>query len=266
MSAFWQTACTAFSAKFIYRANSFLSMLSCLVRMAVPMFVWTALYASTEEAAINDRTLGEMLLYVLISQICMSLVTADFAETIENRMRTGVIEYNFIRPLSPRLIFVGESFGQSIYSMLKTAVPALLLAAVLIPQIGFSITIAHAAFFVVSLVLGYLVSIMFELLKGMFAFWFVNVYILNWFMDLFYVLLSGAYVPLWFYPGWLRTIAGLLPFQAAYYLPVEIFLGIRDIPGGFAVLGVQLFWIAVLWVLQEILWRKSVYKLTVMGG
>ena len=35
----------------------------------------------------------------------------------------------------------------------------------------------------------------------------------------------------WFYPDWLRAIAAVLPFQAAYYLPVEIFLGIRDIPG-----------------------------------
>lgn len=58
----------------------------------------------------------------------------------------------------------------------------------------------------------------------------------------------------------------MLPFQAAYYLPVEIFLGIRDIPGCFAALGIQVFWIAVLWILQEVLWRKSVYKLTVLGG
>lgn len=47
---------------------------------------------------------------------------------------------------------------------------------------------------------------------------------------------------------------------------VEIFLGIRDIPGCFAALGIQVFWIAVLWILQEVLWRKSVYKLTVLGG
>ena len=33
-----------------------------------------------------------------------------------------------------------------------------------------------------------------------------------------------------------------------------------------AAVGIQVFWIAVLWILQEVLWRKSVYKLTVLGG
>ena len=164
------------------------------------------------------------------------------------------------------MIFVGEGLGQSLYALLLTGIPAVVLAAVLMPQIGFSISPSYLLLFIASLVLGYVVSTVFELLKGMFAFWFVNVYILNWFMDLFYVLLSGAYVPLWFYPDWLRAIAAVLPFQAAYYLPVEIFLGIRDIPGCFAALGIQVFWIAVLWILQEVLWRKSVYKLTVLGG
>lgn len=266
IQSFFQTARIVFASKIVYRTNTILGVLERIVRISVPLFVWSALYGASGETAINGRTLSETMIYVLVSQTCTALVSADFASTIENRMRTGVIEYNFIRPLSPRMIFVGEGLGESMYALLRTAIPVVVLGVILIPQLSFSITPVYLLLFLTSLLLGYAVSTVFELLKGMFAFWFVNVYILNWFMDLFYVLLSGSYVPLWFYPNWLRAIAAVLPFQAAYYLPVEIFLGIRDIPGCFAALSVQFFWIIVLWVLQEFLWRKSVYKLTVLGG
>ena len=100
----------------------------------------------------------------------------------------------------------------------------------------------------------------------MFAFWFVNVYILNWFMDLFYVLLSGAYVLLWFYPDWLRAIAAMLPFQAAL-LPAG-----RDLPRhprrsrllcGARHSGV-LDRSAL--ILQEILWREERLQADCAGG
>lgn len=266
MRGFLETARVVFSSSSVYRANTFLGVVRKFVKLAVPMFVWQALYAASGSGTVQGKSLGDMVVYVLVSQVCMALMTADFAETVEQRMKTGVIEYNFIRPLPTRMIFVGESLGSSLYTLMLTGIPALLMGAVLFPLLGVSMAPGVLPFFLLSLLLGYLISVLFELLKGMFAFWFVNVFILNWFLDLFYVLLSGAYVPLWLFPDWLRAVASFLPFQAAYFLPVEIFLGDRDAMGCLLALLVQLAWIGVLWTAQEILWRKSVKKLTVLGG
>lgn len=266
MKSFLQTAYTAFSACVVFRVNTVLGILERLIRILVPLFVWSALYSTSKEAVINNRTLGEMVLYVLLSQTCMALISTEFASSIEARMRTGVIEYSFIRPISPRMIFIGEGLGKSLYAMFLTGFPAAILTTALIPLMEFSISWEYCLLFVVSLTLGYVVSVLFELLKGMFAFWFMDIYILNWFMDFFYLILSGSYVPLWFYPDWLRVIAKVLPFQAAYYLPVEIFLGLRDYSGCLMAFGIQMTWIVILWFLQELIWRKSVYKLVVLGG
>lgn len=266
MRGFLETARVVFRSKSVYRANMVLDIVGRLVKLSVPLFVWQALYAASGSETVNGRSLRDMVVYVLVSQTCLALMSADFAETIENRMKTGVIEYNFIRPLPARMIFVGESLGQSLYSLAVTVAPAFLLGAVLFPLFGVGIRLLNLPFFLLSLLLGYLISVLFELLKGMFAFWFVNVFILNWFLDLFYVLLSGAYVPLWFFPDWLRTVASFLPFQAAYFVPVEIFLGTGDALAYARLLLVQAVWIGLLWAAQEIMWRKSVRKLTVLGG
>lgn len=266
MKGFFQTAVTSFQMNSVYRANTILGIVLKLISICVPLFVWQALYASTNSSVINGRTLSDMFIYVLISKTCSAMMATDFAETIERRMRSGEIEYDFLRPLPARLVFVGENLGTSLYTLMITFVPSFILAVFLFPVSDVTVTGISILFFVCSLILGYMISALFELLKGMLAFWFVNIYILNWFMDFFSVLLSGAYVPLWFFPDWLRIVAKFLPFQAAYFLPVEIFLGIRNLDGCLTALFLQICWILILWLAQEFLWRKSVRKLTILGG
>ncbi len=90
-------------------------------------------------------------------------------------------------------------------------------AAVLMPQIGFSISPSYLLLFIASLVLGYVVSTVFELLKGMFAFWFVNVYILHWLVAQFR---SVVRYPLNIYPFFIQAICTfLLPYAFINYFP-----------------------------------------------
>ena len=59
MRSFFQTAYTAFASGFVYRANTALGVLGRLVRISVPLFVWSALYGASGETVINGRTLGD---------------------------------------------------------------------------------------------------------------------------------------------------------------------------------------------------------------
>jgi ABC-type uncharacterized transport system permease subunit len=77
--------------------------------------------------------------------------------------------------------------------------------------------------------------------------------------------LSGSVLPLWFMPGWLQTIAGVLPFQAAAFTPVAIYFG-RP-PGGLGpALAVQALWVAVLAALCALVWSRARHRVVVQGG
>ena len=53
MWSFFQTAYTAFASSLVYRANTTLGVLERLVRISVPLFVWSALYGASGETVIN---------------------------------------------------------------------------------------------------------------------------------------------------------------------------------------------------------------------
>jgi ABC-type uncharacterized transport system permease subunit len=79
-----------------------------------------------------------------------------------------------------------------------------------------------------------------------------------------YALLSGALIPVWFFPDWLRTTAQHLPFAAAVNTPVSIWVG--RVPADWARLGEQALWCALLAVAVRLVWGRVPRRLVVFGG
>ncbi|MDE6687673.1 MAG: ABC-2 family transporter protein, partial [Lachnospiraceae bacterium] len=81
------------------------------------------------------------------------------------------------------------------------------------------------------------------------------------------LLLSGATIPLAFFPEPFKTVASYLPFQSIYNTPLMILLG-----GGtgteavFEALGIQLFWCVALLACSSLFWKLSLRRITVNGG
>lgn len=79
-------------------------------------------------------------------------------------------------------------------------------------------------------------------------------------------LLSGALIPIEFFPSGLQSIAEFSPFPAAVYTPVSIYLG--NLAGGdlWTAIGVQVIWVIALWYVARLLWKPAVRVLVVQGG
>ncbi|MCH1623998.1 ABC-2 family transporter protein [Fredinandcohnia sp. SECRCQ15] len=120
--------------------------------------------------------------------------------------------------------------------------------------------------FIISGFLGLLIRYCIELTFGLFTFWLIET---GGIEDIFYFslsLLSGSVIPLWFFPGWLQTIATYLPFQGIYFIPNAIF--IEEI-SGYSVLTsllIQLFWVIVSYLILRFVWYKASSKVIVQGG
>ena len=125
--------------------------------------------------------------------------------------------------------------------------------------------VAAATGFAVSLVLAFCVSQLITLLMSLASFWTLEVGGLGMMFAVVRTFMSGAILPLWFMPGWLRGVAELLPFQAAAYTPLAIYFG-RP-PGGLAAaLGVQMLWVLVLGGLCVLVWSRAKRRVVVQGG
>ncbi|HBZ02316.1 MAG TPA: hypothetical protein DEO83_00685 [Lachnospiraceae bacterium] len=83
------------------------------------------------------------------------------------------------------------------------------------------------------------------------------------------MLLSGATIPLAFFPENLRKVVEYLPFRAVYDIPLKMLLkkdGSDSIEGVLGMLGVQLLWCVVLTVAGNLFWNHAVKRITVNGG
>ena len=72
-----------------------------------------------------------------------------------------------------------------------------------------------------------------------------------------------------FFPEGLRRAVEYLPFRAVYDIPLTVLLaknGTDTFAGLLPVLGVQLFWCAVLTVCGNLFWNHAVKRITVNGG
>ena len=94
----------------------------------------------------------------------------------------------------------------------------------------------------------------------------MNVWAVMTIKNVFINVLSGSMIPLWFMPGFMRTLIGFTPFESIYFTPVQIYLG--KITGSEIILGFakQIIWIVALLLLGFMVWQKGQKKIVVQGG
>ena len=81
------------------------------------------------------------------------------------------------------------------------------------------------------------------------------------------LLLSGATIPLAFFPHAFQTVVMYLPFQAIYNVPLQILISdsLSFVDYG-KYLGIQAFWSLVMILLARLFFRHASKVITVNGG
>ena len=126
--------------------------------------------------------------------------------------------------------------------------------------------LAAALLFALSVVLSFLVRVTFDFCISLFACYTLNGRGLHWIQWGVVSIFSGALIPLEFFPDWLKTVAGFLPFQAIISTPLNIYLGNVQGSAAWIAIGLQGFWVFVLWLLGRLLLNRSLQALEIQGG
>ena len=81
------------------------------------------------------------------------------------------------------------------------------------------------------------------------------------------LLLSGATVPIAFFPEPLKTIVYYLPFQSIYNAPLTLLLaGNPSLESVLQIIGTQIMWCIVMTAIGKLFWKISLRQITVNGG
>lgn len=262
MKRYWQFALQSIKVAQVYRASVWLDVAFSLLFTFMHVCVWRALLGS---GAVEGTTVEDMITYVILSQFISTLLGSRAAAMIEQRLQSGDICNDLIRPISYRTQVLFSDLGGVLAKLLFTSLP-LLVTAVLFFGIQPPACAAHFGVFVLMATVGLFISFYINYLVGLIAFRVVKSLHLLWFVGTIQRFLSGQWIPFWFYPDWLRTIADLAPFRFMFYEPIAIYMGRSHLhEAGFSI-AVMIAWLLGLICLELWLWHRTVTRLVVQGG
>jgi ABC-2 type transport system permease protein len=120
--------------------------------------------------------------------------------------------------------------------------------------------------FIPALILAFFVRFLIEWTLALAAFWTTRVNAINQVYFVLMLFLAGQIAPLSLFPGWIQTIANILPFRWMLGFPVQLFLGqltpIQALEG----LAAQVAWVIFSLVLLRLVWRAGVKAYSAVGG
>ena len=255
----------AFQRTLTYRFELWMELFVNLLFMLVYVYLWKALY--TEQGFVEGYNLNGILTYIVVSQTLLTFnFTLPVARIVEERVRTGEVTTDLMKPVDFQLMMLATAAGTSAHTALFNMLPKLLLFYGIL-RLSLPPSFLTVALFIFSVFLGYLILFSIQFIIGIFAFWLVEIRGINtlvvWGLSM---LFSGHFLPLEFYPTFLAKIAAVLPFRAVIYIPTALYVG--QLTGSSLVGGllIQLAWAIALVGLGRIGYRAAFRKLVVQGG
>jgi ABC-2 type transport system permease protein len=203
--------------------------------------------------------------FAIVSQGLLSAIEAFGTDEIAQRIRTGDIVTDLYRPLDFQRYSLAEDLGRALYHVLGRGVPPVLLGA-LVFDLRVDTSAAHQAAFVLSVLLGVIISFDLRFLVNLCAFWLFDIRGPLQLQTLVQMFFAGLIVPITFFPGWLESLARALPFAGTLQLPVEIFMGKHSGTALLATLALQAVWAVALYVAGSAVLAIATRKVVVQGG
>lgn len=264
MVDFYLTAMrTQVQSQFQYRAATYMYLVGMVAEPVIYLVVWTTI-AKQQGGSVQGITVGQFAAYYIVWTLVRNMNIVFTPYGWEWRIREGRFSALLLRPLHPIHYDIAEfAGGKLIWILLYLPIAA---ALTLIFDPDLSVTALEVCVFLVAIWGAYLIRTMFMSVMGMLCFWTTRgaaVFDLYMTSEL---LLSGRLVPLPLMPDWAETVAAFLPFQWAFFFPIDALVGDRSTAWLLGGLGVQALWILIGLAIFKLAWGRAIRRFSAVGG
>ncbi|MCL2360432.1 MAG: ABC transporter permease [Defluviitaleaceae bacterium] len=250
-----------------YRFAAFAGLLTQFVWGFMYVLAFAAFYRSNPGSF--PMEFSHTVTYIWLQQAFVSLFFLWFYDnSIFEAIETGAIAYELVRPMDLYSRWFSINAANRVSRTLLRAVPLIAIALFLPHPLRLVIPadLVRWGLFAISMVLALGVVLSFSMLVYISAFYTINSAGSRLIVGIAADFLSGAYIPLPFFPGTVRTVAELLPFGSMQNMPLLIFSGYLEGAAVLRGIGLQVFWLVVLVVVGRFWMSLALKRVVVQGG
>lgn len=244
-----------------FRLSMLIMVVGNLLYLIVVYFLWKSIYASAGTDIVNGMTFTDTLIYLVLATALFNFMEMYTVWEIGRNIQSGKIVLDLLKPMDFRRYlfwsFSGTFVTQFFFTFLPTFIVVCMVTKGAIP-LGINLL-----YFAVSVIMAVMINYSVDFIVGTICLYTESIWGINIMKQVVVLLLSGATVPIAFFPEPLKTVVYYLPFQSIYNAPLTLLLNSENV---FKTLGIQLFWCVFMTVISKLFWQVSLRQITVNGG
>lgn len=234
-----------------------------LVSIFLYYYLWKIVFEKTDRIA--GFTTAQMTTYVIFSKILASQFGKGINTQFSRWIASGDIAVELSRPVGIFTILFTRRMGEFGAYIVFKAIPVCAIGYIFLRGEGPK-NMSYLLLFVISVLMSIAIMFYFEMITGLLSIYTLTHYGLGFAKRAALDLLSGGVVPLFLFPDTIANILSFLPFAGMVSVPIYIFLGKYSTIECTFYLGVELFWILVLWIITRFIYGHVIKKAVVQGG
>lgn len=249
----------------MFRNSIYVTILGNIIYLVITYYLWKAIYASVDGKVINGMSFADTMIYLVLASALFYFMEVYLVWDMGRSIQSGKIILDILKPIPYQRYMFWYSAGNCLMLFLITFLPTAIMVQIVTKgaiHLG-----VNLLFFIAGVVLALFINYLINFIVGTICIHTESIWGVNIMKEVIVLLLSGATVPIAFFPDKLKILVLYLPFQAIYNTPLS-FLITPSMPmqERLQLLLIQLFWVVVLYCFSKVFWDLSLRKITVNGG
>ena len=254
----------------MYRLNFVMWRLRMVMQLLVTYFLWWAIFGTKEnlpagEAGFFGYTQSMILTYVLLTSIVRSVVLGTTTMEIGDLINQGNLSNYLVKPIHFFSYYAARDAADKALNLLFAIGELVILFIILRPPIFVQTDPLYLGLAVVSVLLGAVLYFYFSMILGFLGFWTPDVWGPRFISFVVMEFFAGSLFPLDILPRALFAFSQALPFSYFIYFPIKVYMGQVGLPAIIQGVSTGILWVAGLWYLATVLWKRGLKAYTAEG-
>ena len=265
MKAFVRLTGISIQSRLYYKTSFFIDLISMGVPLLGQYLLWYALYRQQENGIIGGMGQREMFSYILIAFALNNLLGWSSENKLSREIKNGTVVARCIRPVS----FLSQNVADMTGALLVQGITNLFLVLfIFLIWRRYFLLPAFSSFllFLPATCLALLLRVLLVDVFSLLCFYSTGHLGISWTRTALFDFFSGALIPVVMFPEWLKMISYATPFPYMMQIPIALLLD-QELPVSIpAMFMIQLFWVAIFFLLHCILYRTARKNMVIAGG